>query len=105
VWVAQRFMAEVAATVRAREISVADLSAVEIQAAEIREASQAAQVPALELAAVADRIRASGESLPERARTLSRTILADGQTQLREFAWDVPRGRGLAPARCPLKPG
>ena len=99
-WVAQRFMAEVAATVWAAEISVAGLSA-----AEIREASQAVPVPALELAAVADRIRASGEFLPERARTLSRTTLADGRTRLREYAWDVPRARRLAQARCPLKQG
>ena len=77
----------------------------EISVAEIREASQAAQVPALELAAVADRIRASGEFLPERARILSRTILADGRTQLREFAWDVLRARRLDQVRCPLKPG
>ena len=79
--------------------------AAEISVAEIREASQAAQGPALELAAVADRIRASGEFLPEQARTLSRTILADGRTQLREFAWDVPRARRLAQARCPLRRG
>ena len=77
----------------------------EIRAAEIREASQAAPAPVLELGAVADRIRASGEFLPERARTLSRTILADGRTQLPGYAWDVLRARRLALARCPLKPG
>src|SRR4029077_6105328 len=98
-------MAEVAATVWAAEISVAGLSAADLPAAEIREASQAVPVPALELAAVADRIRASGEFLPERARTLSRTTLADGRTRLREYEWDVPRARRLAQARCPLKPG
>ena len=83
----------------------AEISAAEVPAAEIREASQAAPVQALELAAVVDRIRASGEFLPGRARTLSRTILADGRTQLREFAWDVLRARRLVQGRCPLKPG
>lgn len=111
---AQRFMAEVAATVQAAEILVAGLSAVEIPAveipaagipaAEIREASQAALVPALALATVLDRTRASGEFLPERARIQKLVIPGDGQMPLRAFAWGVPRARQLVLARCPLKP-
>jgi len=92
-------MAEAAATVRAAEISVA-----EIPAAEIREASQAAPVLAPEFAAVADRIRASGEFLPERARTLTQEVLTVGRMLLPEFELDVLRAL-LGPVRCPSKPG
>ena len=98
-------MVEVAATVLAVEILVAGLSVGEPPAGEPREALQAALVPALALATVADRTPASGEFLPGQARIQKLVIPGDGQMPLRAFAWGVPRARQLALARCPSKPG
>jgi len=84
--VQQRFTAEARDTARAAEISVVD------------------PVRALELEIAADRIHASGEFLPERARTLTQEVLAVGRMLLPEFELDVLRAL-LGPVRCPSKPG